>query len=140
MRYEGPQRVALWPAAFGPWQLFMAALFALHINYVPFHLATENHLGGENAPALTLRSTLPADNLADHDDPDRHSPHSVSDHSCLLVRQAPSCSVDPEVTSPHARVELVLKLERSRPLSAEPDKPPNTPLLDRPRPRAPPLT
>src|SRR5213593_14125 len=69
----------------------MALRFTFYVNYVPFHLLSEQHLDD------ALSSThLAAANLDDHDDADydghdgHHKPHPSSEHSIQILRKSDS--------------------------------------------------
>ncbi|MBC8096811.1 MAG: hypothetical protein H7Y43_13460 [Akkermansiaceae bacterium] len=93
VREQHYQRFSLTKA--GSWsRLFVAALFAGYLNYIPLHLATAKHWDGllEAVAEVVVHHDGHGD--ADHShDNDSHVPHPSSDHTLTFKAQTHASSV-----------------------------------------------
>jgi hypothetical protein len=105
-------------------RLFVAAVFAFYLNYIPVHLATATHLDDllESVAEAVLHHDGHDD--ADHShDSDHHVPHPASDHTLTLITQ--TLSSNDVVTA-----VCLLPVDTSV-LFCEPEAPLPAPVFDR---------
>ena len=71
--------------------LLTAAVFALYVNYVPFHLLNEPHLHDALSAAQAMASGSDDHPEPDHDGHDgHHGPHPASEHSIQMLPKSES--------------------------------------------------
>jgi hypothetical protein len=72
----------------------LALLLVFYVNYVPFHLLTEQHVSDgfvwSHSDAVDLH-----DDEADHDHESDHQPHSASEHSIQMLAKSDSVAAFP---------------------------------------------
>ena len=91
MNRRGQQHERRSPIKAGWWsRLLVAAVFALYVNYVPFHLVSEPHSHDASA-AQAMASHSDEHHDPDHDGhDDHHAPHPASEHSIQMLPKSES--------------------------------------------------
>jgi hypothetical protein len=113
----------------------LTLLLVFYVNYVPFHLLTEQHDGfvGSHAHVVDLH-----DEEADHHHDSDHKPHSASEHSLQLLAKSDSVAAcppfvssvalivvkAPTLYSPSSYVEYISRPGESPPEPRQPRAPP----------------
>jgi hypothetical protein len=75
-------------------RLLTAAVFALYVNYVPFHLVSEPHSHDAVPSAQAVAHHSDEHHIPDHDGhDDHHVPHPASEHSIQMLLKSESLFV-----------------------------------------------
>ncbi len=134
---------SLSPTKAGWWsRVFIAALFAFYLNFVPIHLATAAHLDGLLESVAELVFHHDGHDDADHShDGSQHVPHQASDHTLTLTAQTQSPVSVLAVVCVLADTSILIELPQTQqPIPVfERIRPPGEPPPDPLQPRAPPL-
>ena len=123
-------------------RVWIAALFAFHLNYIPLHLATAAHLDSliESVTEVVFHHEG-HDDADHHHDSDHHTPHPASDHTLNLTAQTQLPSVAIAFFCVLADISVVFEVPQPQPPIPvlERIKPPGESPPGPLQPRAPPL-